>query len=45
MQWYWWVLIGIGVVVVGYIKIKAFKAIQARSAEKKAAEPDGESEE
>lgn len=35
MQWYWWVLIGIGVVVIGYIKIIAFKVIQAKAAEKK----------
>ena len=25
MQWYWWVLIGIGVILLGYIKIKVFK--------------------
>lgn len=25
MEWYWWVLIAIGVVVIGYIKIKVWK--------------------
>jgi hypothetical protein len=25
MEWYWWVLIGIGVVLIGYIKLKVFK--------------------
>ena len=25
MEWYWWVLIAIGVIVLGYIKLKAMK--------------------
>jgi uncharacterized membrane protein len=25
VEWYWWVLIAIGVVVIGYIKIKVWK--------------------
>jgi len=25
MEWYWWVLIGLAVVGIGYIKIKVFK--------------------
>ncbi len=25
MEWYWWVLIGVGVVIIGYIKIKVLQ--------------------
>ncbi len=30
MAWYWWVLIVIAVVVIGYIKLKVFKMILAK---------------
>jgi hypothetical protein len=31
MDWYWWVLIGVGVVIIGYLKLKVFKKITQRS--------------
>lgn len=31
MAWYWWVLIGIGVAVIGYVKIKVFTRIMNRA--------------
>ncbi len=27
MEWYWWVLIAVGVVGIGYIKLKVFKRL------------------
>ena len=30
MAWYWWVLIGIGVIALGYIKLKVFKNMMNR---------------
>lgn len=34
MEWYWWVLIVIGVVIIGYIKLKVWKMISAKKKEK-----------
>ena len=28
MEWYWWVLIGLGLVLLGFIKIKVFNNIK-----------------
>jgi len=28
MEWYWWVLIGVGVVIIGYIKIKVLQKMR-----------------
>ena len=30
MAWYWWVLIGVAVVGIGYLKIKIWNNIQAK---------------
>jgi uncharacterized membrane protein YhaH (DUF805 family) len=30
MEWYWWVLIAVAVVVVGYLKLKIFNSIMAK---------------
>ena len=30
MEWYWWLLIGVGVVVIGYIKLKILKKIMTK---------------
>jgi hypothetical protein len=30
MAWYWWVLIGVGVVVIGWLKLSVFKKIMAK---------------
>jgi len=38
MEWYWWVLIAIAVVVIGYLKLKVWGRIQASRAERKKAE-------
>ncbi|MDP2183109.1 MAG: hypothetical protein Q8K99_11140 [Actinomycetota bacterium] len=35
MAWYWWVLIAVGVVVIGYIKIVVGKKMLASMKEKK----------
>lgn len=39
MEWYWWVLIVIGVIIIGYIKLKVLKIILNR---KSKIEPDEE---
>jgi Ni/Fe-hydrogenase subunit HybB-like protein len=37
MEWYWWVLIGVGVVAIGYLKIKVGgKMLAAMKAKKDA---------
>jgi len=41
MEWYWWVLIVVGVVVIGYAKLKVWGAIQKNMAEKKKAQQGG----
>ncbi len=38
MAWYWWVIIGIGVIAIGYLKIMLFQSIRAKSAAKKPGE-------
>ncbi len=40
MEWYWWVLIAVGVVVIGYIKLKVWGQIQKSMAEKKRAQAE-----
>lgn len=40
MEWYWWVLIAVGVVVIGSLKLKLFKAILARKAKQQPEEED-----
>ncbi len=30
MDWYWWIVIGVAVVVVGYFKLKIFKSIMGK---------------
>jgi hypothetical protein len=35
MEWYWWVLIGIGVVAIGYLKLKVWGNMTKTKAEKK----------
>ncbi len=30
MDWYWYVLIGVGIVGIGYLKLVVFKKIQAK---------------
>lgn len=37
MEWYWWVLIVIAVLIIGYIKLKVWKMI---STKKNEAEPE-----
>jgi hypothetical protein len=37
MEWYWWVLIVIAAVIIGYLKLKVWKIILAK---KKDAEPE-----
>ncbi len=36
MAWYWWVLIGVGVVVIGWLKLSVFKKIMAKRQAKQA---------
>lgn len=36
MEWYWWVLIAIGVVLIGWVKVVVGKRLLAKMAEKKA---------
>ncbi|MBN2405610.1 MAG: hypothetical protein JXE06_08515 [Coriobacteriia bacterium] len=38
MEWYWWVLIGIGVVVIAYVKLVVFGKIMANMKAKKEAQ-------
>ena len=40
MEWYWWVLIAVGVVVIGSLKLKIFKAILAKKNARQAEEED-----
>lgn len=42
MEWYWWVLIAVGVVVLGYIKLKVWGRIQANAAEKRKAQQEAD---
>jgi hypothetical protein len=44
VEWYWWVLIGVAVVVLGYVKLKVWgKILEAQKAKKAAqAELDDE---
>jgi uncharacterized membrane protein YhaH (DUF805 family) len=44
MEWYWWVLIGIGVVVIGYLKLKVWGKIMAAQKAKKQAQAELEDE-
>jgi len=34
MDWYWWVLIGVGVVALGYLKLKIFNKMVKKSKDK-----------
>ncbi len=38
MEWYWWALIAVGVVVIGYLKLKVWGKIVANAKAKKEAE-------
>lgn len=38
MEWYWWVLISVAVVGIGYLKLKVWGKIQASMKAKKDAE-------
>lgn len=40
MAWYWWVLIAVGVVAVGYIKLKVFAKLTSRKKENDESEED-----
>ena len=40
MEWYWWVLIGVGVVVIGYLKLKVWGQLMAKMKAKKAAQAE-----
>ncbi|MFO7636476.1 MAG: hypothetical protein R6W96_04130 [Clostridia bacterium] len=42
MEWYWWVLIFVGVVAIGYLKIKVFNKMKENSARKKEKEEEQE---
>ncbi len=33
LAWYWWVLIGVGVVVIGYLKLKVFNKMFGKKEE------------
>ena len=35
MEWYWWVLIGVGVVLLGILKLKVWNSILKNRREKK----------
>ena len=37
MAWYWWVLIGIAVIVIGWIKVKVLGNLMKKQQEKKKA--------
>jgi len=30
MEWYWWLLIGVGVIVIGYFKLQIFKKLMSK---------------
>lgn len=38
MEWYWWVLIAVGVVVIGYLKLTVWGKIMDNMKAKKAAQ-------
>ncbi len=38
MEWYWWVLIGIGVVALGWLKLTVFNRIMKKRKEQPAEE-------
>ena len=40
MAWYWWVLIAIGVVLIGWLKLKVLNTLMAKRKEKQAPEED-----
>lgn len=40
MEWYWWALIAVGVVVVGYLKLKVWGKIMDKMKAKKAAQAE-----
>ena len=40
MEWYWWVLIGLGVVALGFVKIKVWNNIQKKNREKSSQKED-----
>lgn len=41
MEWYWWVLIGVGVAALGYLKIKIWnRMLENRKKAKREAEED-----
>jgi Sec-independent protein translocase protein TatA len=44
VEWYWWVLIGVGVVVIGYAKIKVLGKWTAAAKAKKAKQAELEDE-
>lgn len=35
MEWYWWVLIAVGVVLLGMLKLKVWNSIRKNRAEKR----------
>jgi len=40
MEWYWWVLIAVGVAVIGYLKLKVWGKIMDNMKAKKAAQAE-----
>ncbi len=44
MEWYWWVLIAVGVVVIGYLKLKVWGTIMEKAKAKKAAQAELDNE-
>lgn len=44
MDWYWWVLIAVAVVGIGYLKLKVWGKITANMKAKKAAQAELEDE-
>jgi hypothetical protein len=44
MEWYGWVLIAVGVIVIGYLKLKVWGKIMASQKAKRQAEADAEDE-
>ncbi|MFA7673573.1 MAG: hypothetical protein WCY62_06940 [Clostridia bacterium] len=40
MEWYWWVLIGVGIVALGFIKIKVWNSIKKKYEEKTSQKED-----
>jgi hypothetical protein len=40
MEWYWWVLIGVGFVALGFVKIKVWNRIKKKYEEKSSQKED-----